>query len=151
MFHVWEATFKWWPLKKMTQGKSCSIAWGLNTKQALLQGNRNPMKGRLSLNCDCSQGCQMVYFQTKKSQFGSIMYLGSCRGKYLYILRPFGLFYPPFGICILWPFETFYGHFSIFFPVSVCCTNINLATLVVLVALVQHWSGFIHLSIFSIN
>jgi hypothetical protein len=31
---------------------------------------------------------------------------------------------------ILLPFGTFYGHFGIFFPVLVCCTKKNLATLV---------------------
>jgi hypothetical protein len=82
--------------------------------------------------CSVAQGCQMVYFQTKKSQFGS--FLGVCKGRGWYnfmaiwpIFRTFGIFYGHLvyfmAICyICWLF-------GIFPPVLVITTEKNLATL----------------------
>jgi hypothetical protein len=68
----------------------------------------------------------MVYFQTKKSQFGKILECLAIKavGKFnghLVDFTAISYIFCPSGI--------FCGHFGIFFPVLVCCTKINLATL----------------------
>jgi hypothetical protein len=78
------------------------------------------------------QGCQMVSFQTKKSQFGKIL-----EGL---AMENLGIFYDHLVYLtaiknILWPFGTFCGHLVHFvaiwyiFPILVFCTKTNLATL----------------------
>jgi hypothetical protein len=71
------------------------------------------------------QGCQMVSFQTKIPNwvnFGGL-YIGKC----WYIVWSFGTFYRHLGyVMAIW---YILGQFGIFFPVLVCCTEKNLATL----------------------
>jgi hypothetical protein len=57
-----------------------------------------------------------------------VIFVGSCNGRYWYIVYLFGLFYRPFG-----NFGVHLLYFLIIwcnFPVLVCCTEQNLATLV---------------------
>jgi hypothetical protein len=72
------------------------------------------------------QGCQMVYFQTKNSNLGKFWRVLQ-RKMLVYFMSMFGLFYGHWKYVtaiwyILWPF-------GLFFPVLVCCTKKNLATL----------------------
>jgi hypothetical protein len=83
-----------------------------------------------------SKGCQMVYvLKPKIPNLGKFWRVFNWRCLYLYlmaiwsILRPFGLFYG--HLVYFLPFDIIYGLMvGIFFPVLVCCTNKNLATLV---------------------
>jgi hypothetical protein len=66
------------------------------------------------------QGCQMAYFQTKNPYLGK--FGRSFNGMCWYISWPFGIFCDHFvPFLVIW----------YIFPVLVCCTNKNLATLLV--------------------
>jgi hypothetical protein len=71
------------------------------------------------------QGCQMVCFQTQNPNLG----------QFWRVLQWMMLVYVMTIWSILQPLEIVYGHleylwsFGIFFPVLVCCTKKNLATL----------------------
>jgi hypothetical protein len=74
------------------------------------------------------QCCQMVYFQTKNYNLGTFLKVLQWKMRVgMYFLRPFRLF--------LWSFGIFYSllvHLVAIwyiFPVLVCCTEKNLATL----------------------
>jgi hypothetical protein len=69
------------------------------------------------------QGCQMVYFQTKNPDCGKLW-----RGLQWKMLVYYKAIWSIFGY-IVWSFVIFYGYL-VYFPVLVCCTKKNLATLV---------------------
>jgi hypothetical protein len=71
------------------------------------QGPRISAAGGGSPNA-LTRGCQMVYFHTKKSQFGYIL---EGHG-----MENFGLFYDNL-ICILWKFDTSFGHLVYFIAI----------------------------------
>jgi hypothetical protein len=66
-----------------------------------------------------TQGCQMVHFHTKNLNLGRFWSV---------LQRKMSVNFNAIW-SILWPFDIFCGHFGIFFPVLVCCTKKNLATL----------------------
>jgi hypothetical protein len=86
----------------------------------------------LKRKTSASQGCQMAYFQTKNPDLGKFWrvwqwtMLVNCTTNLVYFVAI---------LYILWLFVTFYGNFEYFmviwyfFPVLVCCTKKNLATL----------------------
>jgi hypothetical protein len=55
----------------------------------------------------------MVYFHTKKTEFGNISESFGVENVGTYILYPFGIL-TAFGIHILWPICTFCGHLIYF-------------------------------------
>jgi hypothetical protein len=81
------------------------------------------------------QGCQMVYFQTKNTNFGNfsralLWNMLVCFMDIWSNLQPFGLFYSHLVyFTAIWSFSLFYCHLVYFvaiwyiFPVLECCTK----------------------------
>jgi hypothetical protein len=79
---------------------------------------------RLRVICESKQGCQMVCFLTKKSEFGYTLESLAMYVRCWSILRPFGLFYSH----LIYVMPTCYNVLYIS-PVLVFCSKKNLATL----------------------
>jgi hypothetical protein len=88
---------------------------GSSNLELIFLANKN---GRETCLACRKQGCQMVYFQTKKSKIW-VNFGGSCNGRICYIIMSLWQILRPFGIFltiryIFWLFGIFYGYLVYF-------------------------------------